>query len=600
MDNEPGWNTIDIPLVRTDDWEGNGFNLTEWTGENGNGTLETHSIGGFHFEFSIIGEGEGNYSDGTIILDDFSLKNVAEISPISIYSSEEYVIRGDSVLVGIHIDSLITPLSSINLSISGFQNKMTVLDIVTNDQTLMGTHGWQIEYNDTDDLLFTAGAGSEDIIEGGRLFYVELLAHDTLSSQTVDVNITNYLGNENLHDYVSSSGGVHILWLPEAQFSADVTNGTYPLEVMFQDNSTSGTYPINHWDWNFGNGYTAEGQNVVTNYDYPGLYDVELTVTDEFQLSNTIILQDYIQVDTTYGDIDFNTVIDINDVQAMLDNSTGVLELDSLAIEVGDITGNHVLSNLDAAVSMLYLEGFIAQLPPENCCGWATASGNVVLENQNVDPGMQIEIPITLSNGNGIYGFTGTLNYDPVYISLDTIEFSDFTDNYIGSINITEPGTIKFSGSGTESLQDSLVFLLLTVSINENFMGETIISITNFNWNEEDVLDVAAEMVIGYGLHVHSTEIPSAFSLSQNFPNPFNPYTNIRYDIPKDVFLNISIYDMMGKMINNIVNQHQNPGHFSVVWDGKNTKGENVAAGLYIYMIDAGEFRQTKKMILLK
>ena len=170
----------------------------------------------------------------------------------------------------------------------------------------------------------------------------------------------------------------------------------------------------------------------------------------------------------------------------------------------------------------------------------------------------------------------------------------------IGSINITEPGPIKFSGSGTESLQDSLVFLLLTVSINENFMGETIISITNFNWNEEDVLDVAAEMVIGHGLHVHSTEIPSVFSLSQNYPNPFNPYTNIRYDIPKDVFLNISIYDMMGKMINNIVNQHQNPGHFSVVWDGKNTNGENVAAGLYIYMIDAGEFRQTKKMILLK
>ena len=124
---------------------------------------------------------------------------------------------------------------------------------------------------------------------------------------------------------------------------------------------------------------------------------------------------------------------------------------------------------------MLYLEGFIAQLPPENCCGWATASGNVVLENQNVDPGMQIEIPITYQMVM-VFRFTGTLNYDPVYISLDTIEFAEATDNYIRSINIAEPGTIKFSGSGTEPLQDSLVFLLLTVSINENFMGETIIS----------------------------------------------------------------------------------------------------------------------------
>ena len=57
---------------------------------------------------------------------------------------------------------------------------------------------------------------------------------------------------------------------------------------------------------------------------------------------------------------------------------------------------------------------------------------------------------------------------------------------------------------------------------------------------------------------------------------------------------------MMGKMINNLIHQHQSPGPMSVVRDGTNTKGENVAAGVYIYTIQAGNFQQSKKMILLK
>ena len=600
LDNEPGWNTIDIPLNRTDDWEGDGFNLPGWVGENGNGTLETHSIAGFHIEFSIIGEGEGNYSDGTIILDDFGLKNIAETSPILFHSSEEYVIHGESVMVGIHIDSVTTPLSSINLSFSGFQNKMTVLDIVTNEETLMGSLGWHVEHNETDGHLITAGAGAEDIVESGRLLYIEFLVHDTLPSQTVDVNIYDYLGNENLYDYVASSGGVHVLWLPEADFQADVTTGLYPLEVVFQDSSTSGTYSIVNWAWNFGNGYTAEGQNVSTSYDYPGFYDVELTVTDEFQLSNTMIYENYIKVDTTYGDIDFNTIIDISDIQAMLDNVTGVLELDSLSIEVGDITGDNTISNLDAAISLLYLEGFISQLPPVNCCGWATASGNVVLENQNIDPGMQLEIPIIVSEGNGIYGFSGTINYDPISFSIDTIEFLDFTDNYLSSINMIDPGIIRFSAAGTDSPQDSLSFLTLSLSVSEYFSGESIISITDFQWNEEAVMDTAAEMIIGYGLNTHNASIPVKFSLYQNYPNPFNPLTTIRYDIPANNFVTLGIYDMMGKMIKRLVSQKQDAGTVSVVWDGKNTNGEYVAAGVYIYLINAGDYSQTKKMILLK
>jgi len=84
LDNDPGWNTITMPLVRNDDWGspgsgGGGFNLTGWAGEAGNGELDKDAIAGFHLEFSISGGGDGDRSYGTIILDDFKLtgsKNV--------------------------------------------------------------------------------------------------------------------------------------------------------------------------------------------------------------------------------------------------------------------------------------------------------------------------------------------------------------------------------------------------------------------------------------------------------------------------------------------------------------------------------------------
>ena len=73
LDSEPGWNTVTLPLVRNDDWGGGGFNLTGWAGETGNGELDKHSIGGFHFEFSVSGGGDGDFVTGTVMLDEIKL-----------------------------------------------------------------------------------------------------------------------------------------------------------------------------------------------------------------------------------------------------------------------------------------------------------------------------------------------------------------------------------------------------------------------------------------------------------------------------------------------------------------------------------------------
>ena len=94
--------------------------------------------------------------------------------------------------------------------------------------------------------------------------------------------------------------------------------------------------------------------------------------------------------------------------------------------------------------------------------------------------------------------------------------------------------------------------------------------------------------------------IPEVYALHQNYPNPFNPVTTLKYDLPKDNHVSLTIYDLNGREINRIVNTIQSAGHKSIQWNATDNFGKPVSAGVYLYQIRAGEFVQTKKMVLLK
>ena len=94
--------------------------------------------------------------------------------------------------------------------------------------------------------------------------------------------------------------------------------------------------------------------------------------------------------------------------------------------------------------------------------------------------------------------------------------------------------------------------------------------------------------------------VPMAYTFHQNYPNPFNPTTTLSYELPKESFVDITIYDMLGNVVNNLVNTNQSSGYKSIQWDATNNQGEPVSAGVYLYKIQAGDFVDTKKMILLK
>jgi len=99
---------------------------------------------------------------------------------------------------------------------------------------------------------------------------------------------------------------------------------------------------------------------------------------------------------------------------------------------------------------------------------------------------------------------------------------------------------------------------------------------------------------------------PSAFSLSQNFPNPFNGTTMIRYRIPfsntdgNSVGVRLTVFNQMGQAMRELVSAHQRPGLHTVIWDGRNDAGVSVASGLYIYQLTAGNLTISKKMVFLR
>ncbi len=93
--------------------------------------------------------------------------------------------------------------------------------------------------------------------------------------------------------------------------------------------------------------------------------------------------------------------------------------------------------------------------------------------------------------------------------------------------------------------------------------------------------------------------LPTEFSIG-NYPNPFNPTTTISYNLPNSGDVKVQIYDVMGRLISELVNSKQSAGHYNVVWNGKNRQGSKVASGMYICQINHSNKTKTSKMLLLK
>jgi len=189
-----------------------------------------------------------------------------------------------------------------------------------------------------------------------------------------------------------------------------------------------------------------------------------------------------------------------------------------------------------------------------------------------------------------------------------TLQWNDNTNNILGfetqileDYEATEEGQFLF-------LRD-----LITL-VNENDYGLGIcywapdwISTNQFGspWENQTLFDFDGELLDAISVFDNSSvEIKSVnnFRLYNiyNYPNPFNPITNLRYDLSEDAYVRITVFDILGNIVKKFPNTNQYSGSKLVQWDARNNQGESVSAGVYIYKIQAGDLSQTKKMILLK
>ena len=134
----------------------------------------------------------------------------------------------------------------------------------------------------------------------------------------------------------------------------------------------------------------------------------------------------------------------------------------------------------------------------------------------------------------------------------------------------------------------------------ENKAKRNLFELKNLDRTEMDRrlvedLDLSVRNFRGDAEISESSIIPEYYSLSQNYPNPFNPVTTISYEIPKEGFVKILIYDITGREIMELVNDFKQAGKYFV-----NLNGINLASGVYFYKLEAGDFVATKKMVLVK
>ena len=232
----------------------------------------------------------------------------------------------------------------------------------------------------------------------------------------------------------------------------------------------------------------------------------------------------------------------------------------------------------------------------------------------------EIVVPLTVENVKNLVAMDIPLGYTEG-VTLEKVEFTDRVkdfemkianidnDNHqvvIGLISmVTKEAPDMASGSGPiANLHFSVSEGIDKLEISPIELTEPSHTLTyyynDYSSGAPQVRSVHPEMDRTSVSLANGPMVPTVYGMSQNSPNPFNPVTEIKYAIPEAGYVKLSVFNILGQNVRNLVDEEKSVGDYSVIWDGKDAFGESVASGVYFYRIKANKFSETKKMLLLK
>ena len=147
---------------------------------------------------------------------------------------------------------------------------------------------------------------------------------------------------------------------------------------------------------------------------------------------------------------------------------------------------------------------------------------------------------------------------------------------------------VEWADLGSENMAE---LVLIAQSLDRSNTDVTI-SYTIFD-EQKEIMSRGTQMVA-------LKAIPDSYALHNNFPNPFNPVTNIFYDLPKSGHVRMVIYDLLGREVTTLINETMKSGYYSTRWNGRNQYGQPVGAGIYFYHLHTDAYSKAQKMLLVK
>ena len=299
------------------------------------------------------------------------------------------------------------------------------------------------------------------------------------------------------------------------------------------------------------------------------------------------------------GDVSENGEVGAYDASLVLRHVVGLITLTGPDSAIADVSGNGTLSALDAALILRYSVGMISRFPAEG--GIAKLVGSersIALGLLESTDGDLLRVPISIDDMAGVLAGDLELRFDPSKVAFVEVRASDRTEAYQFAVN-GEEDRIRVSFAGVESPAGggriAEVILRSVESGAElrerqtDLVGGLTIHRVSLN---EGMIPVRVE--------AFKVEAPKAYRLGQSYPNPFNPETTIQYDVAKTGVVRLSVYALTGQLVRTLMDGERPAGRYSVVWDGTDDAGRDVASGVYLCRMEAGEYSAVRKMLLVR